>query len=41
MKIGLYITIGIVLGYIVKRTVNWLAIDNYIMSSKNFFLYRA
>ena len=38
MKISLFITIGIVLGYIVKRTVNWLAIDNYIMSSKNFFL---
>ena len=38
MKIGLFITSGIVLGYIVKRTVNWLAIDNYTMSSKNFIL---
>ena len=38
MTIGLFITIGFVLGYFVKRTVNWLAIDNYIMSSKNFFL---
>ena len=38
MKIGLLIIIGIVLGYIVKMIVNWLKIDNYIMSSKNFFL---
>ena len=38
MKIGLLLTIGIVLGYIVKRTVNWLAIDNYVITSKNFFL---
>ena len=38
MKIGLSILIGIVLGYIVKWTVNWLAIDKYTMSRKNFFL---
>ena len=38
MKIGLFILIGIVLGYIVKWMVNWLAIDNFIMSRKNFFL---
>ena len=38
MKIGLFILIGIVLGYIVKWTVNWLAIDKYTMSRKNFFL---
>ena len=38
MKIGLLIIIGMVLGYIVKMTVNWLAIDNYKMSKKNFFL---
>ena len=38
MKIGLFIITGIALGYIVKMTVNWLAIDNYIMSKKNFFL---
>ena len=38
MKIGLLLTIGIVLGYMVKRTVNWLAIDNYVITSKNFFL---
>ena len=38
MKIGLFIFIGIVLGYIVKWMVNWLAIDNFIMSRKNFFL---
>ncbi|MEL1225678.1 MAG: A24 family peptidase [Candidatus Neomarinimicrobiota bacterium] len=38
MKIGLLIIIGIVLGYIVKMIVNWLKIDNYTMSSKNFFL---
>ena len=38
MKIGLLIIIGIVLGYIVKMIVNWLKIDNYIMSNKNFFL---
>ena len=38
MKIGLLIIVGIVLGYIVKMIVNWLKIDNYIMSSKNFFL---
>ena len=37
MKIGLLIIIGIVLGFIVKMIVNWLKIDNYIMSSKNFF----
>ena len=37
MKIGLLIIIGIVLGYIVKMIVNWLKIDNYIMSNKNFF----
>ena len=38
MKIGLLLTIGIFLGYMVKRTVNWLAIDNYVITSKNFFL---
>lgn len=38
MKIGLLIIVGIVLGYIVKMIVNWLKIDNYTMSSKNFFL---
>ena len=38
MKIGLSILIGIVLGYIVKLIVNWLAIDKYTMSRKNFFL---
>ena len=38
MKIVLFITIGIVLGYIVKMMVNWLEIDNYTMSRKNFFL---
>ena len=38
MKIGLLIIVGILLGYIVKMIVNWLKIDNYIMSSKNFFL---
>ena len=38
MKIGLFIITGITLGYIVKMTVNWLAIDNFIMSRKNFFL---
>ena len=38
MKIVLFIFIGIVLGYIVKMIVNWLKIDNYIMSRKNFFL---
>ena len=38
MKIVLLIIIGIVLGYIVKMIVNWLKIDNYIMSRKNFFL---
>ena len=38
MKIGLLIIVGIVLGYIVKMIVNWLKIDNYIMSNKNFFL---
>ena len=38
MKIGLLLTIGIVLGYMVKRIVNWLAIDNYVITSKNFFL---
>ena len=38
MKIGLLIIIGIVLGYIVKMIVNWLEIDNYTMSSNNFFL---
>ena len=38
MKIGLLIIIGMVLGYIVKMIVNWLKIDNYIVSSKNFFL---
>ena len=38
MKIGLFIIIGIVLGYIVKMIVNWLKIDNYTMSRKNFFL---
>ena len=38
MKIGLFILIGIVLGYIVKLMVNWLAIDNFMMSRKNFFL---
>ena len=38
MKIVLFIIIGIVLGYIVKMIVNWLKIDNYIMSRKNFFL---
>ena len=37
MKIVLFI-IGIVLGYIVKIMVNWLKVDNYIVSSKNFFL---
>ena len=38
MKIVLFIIIGIVLGYIVKMIVNWLKIDNYIVSRKNFFL---
>ena len=38
MKIGLSLLIGIVLGYIVKLIVNWLAIDKYTMSRKNFFL---
>ena len=38
MKIGLFIITGIALGYIVKMTVNWLAIDNFILSRKNFFL---
>ena len=38
MKIGLFILIGIVLGYIVKWMVNWLSIDNFTMSRKNFFL---
>jgi len=38
MKTGLFIFIGIVLGYIVKRVVNWLAIDKFMMSRKNFFL---
>ena len=38
MKTGLFIFIGIVLGYIVKRIVNWLAIDKFMMSRKNFFL---
>lgn len=38
MKIGLLIIVGILLGYIVKIIVNWLKIDNYTMSSKNFFL---
>ena len=38
MKIVSLTIIGIVLGYIVKMIVNWLKIDNYIMSSKNFFL---
>ena len=38
MKIGLFVITGIVLGYIVKMLVNWLAIDNYIMRRKNLFL---
>ena len=38
MKIVSLTIIGIVLGYIVKMIVNWLKIDNYIMSNKNFFL---
>ena len=37
MKIVSLTIIGIVLGYIVKMIVNWLKIDNYIMSNKNFF----
>ena len=38
MKIVSLTIIGIVLGYIVKMIVNWLEIDNYTMSSNNFFL---
>ena len=38
MKIGLLIATGIILGYVVKRMVNWLRIDSYVMNSKNFFL---
>ena len=38
MKIGLLIATGIILGYVVKRMVNWLSIDSYVMNSKNFFL---
>ena len=37
MKIGLFVITGIVLGYIVKMLVNWLKIDDYTMSKKNFF----
>ena len=38
MKICLSILIGIFLGYVVKMIVNWLAIDKFMMSKKNFFL---
>ena len=38
MKIGLLIATGMILGYVVKRMVNWLSIDSYVMNSKNFFL---
>ena len=38
MKIGLLITTGMILGYIVKQMVNWLKIDSYVMNNKNFFL---
>lgn len=38
MKIGLFIVIGLALGYMVKLAVNWLAIDGYVMSKRNFFL---
>ena len=38
MKIGLLIATGMILGYVVKRMVNWLKIDSYVMNSKNFFL---
>ena len=38
MKIGLLIATGIILGYVVKRMVNWLKIDSYVMNNKNFFL---
>ena len=37
MKIGLLFIAGIALGYIVKIVVNWLKIDDYTMSKKNFF----
>ena len=38
MKIALLIATGMILGYVVKRMVNWLSIDSYVMNSKNFFL---
>jgi len=38
MEIGLFIVIGLALGYMVKLVVNWLAIDGYLMSKGNLFL---
>ena len=38
MEIGLFIVIGLALGYMVKLAVNWLAIDGYVMNKGNFFL---
>ena len=38
MEIGLFIVIGLALGYMVKLAVNWLAIDGYLMNKGNLFL---
>ena len=38
MKIITLILFGLFLGNLVKRLVNWLSIENYVMSNRNIFL---